>query len=233
MRRCQPFVLAALVALCAGVRAPSPSRADGPSADWIFPVRFHFPWRAGEGPLDENDVEAELERANAIFASAGIAFAPSRPAMRHGPEAPRSARTRDDRDSLVRLGSGPEIHVFVVEELLDVDEVGRRRMGVHWRVRDEPARHGVVLASYALPTVLAHELGHYFGNPHAHAPDDLMSYVRTGSRAPFLSASEVRRARAAARRFAGSGELRVLTGGRSRDTGRPSPPGSRRGAASR
>ncbi|MFO0696397.1 MAG: hypothetical protein U0230_22715 [Polyangiales bacterium] len=228
MSRRLSSVLAVLAALSAGLSAESPGRAEPPSSPWIFPVRFHFPWSAGEGPLDVDDVEAELERANAIFASAGIAFAPSRPEVRHGTDVPRAARTRDERDALVRLGSGPEIHVFVVEELFDVDEAGRRRMGVHWRVRGDVAKHGILLASYALPTVLAHELGHYFGNPHSHVPDDLMSYVRTGTRPPFLSAGEIRRARTSARRYATSGELRVLTGARSRGSERPSPPGSRR-----
>ena len=228
MSRRWPFVLAALAALLAGVTRPIAGKADEGFPTWVFPVRFHFPWRAGEGPIDETEVETELDRANAIFASAGIAFAPSRPAIRLDASAPRAARTRDDRDVLVRSGSGPEVHVFVVDELLDIDEADRRRMGVHWRVRNDHARHGILLASYAPPTVLAHELGHYFGNPHAHAPDDLMSYVRTGMRAPFLSAPEIRRARAAAERYAASGEIRPLNRARSPGSARPSTPGSRR-----
>jgi hypothetical protein len=51
-------------------------------------------------------------------------------------------------------------------------------MGVAWTFGQ--ATRYVILAAYAKEAVLAHELGHYLGNPHSAVPDNVMSYERKG-----------------------------------------------------
>jgi hypothetical protein len=55
-------------------------------------------------------------------------------------------------------------------------------------------------------TVLAHELGHYFGNPHSPVVDNVMSYERSGA-AVFFDADQGKRIAAKARAYVRSGEL--------------------------
>jgi hypothetical protein len=76
---------------------------------------------------------------------------------------------------------------------MDVDEPGRERRGVHWYKAGTSRPHVIIVSTLAGDYVLAHELGHYFGNP-AHSPvaGNLMSYV-PGIRPPFLSDEQKRR----------------------------------------
>ena len=121
-------------------------------------------------------VDQQVAEANRLMAPAGVTFDIQTRLALHA----RHARleTRADRDALGRLPAGAAIDVFIVESLRDVDEPERLRMGVHWRRRSNRSRHYVILASTAGPTVLAHELGHYFGNPHTDVVDNVMSYSR-------------------------------------------------------
>jgi hypothetical protein len=57
-----------------------------------------------------------------------------------------------------------------------------------------------------MPTVLAHEMGHYFGNGHSGTLDNLMSYERTGGPV-FLDPAQGRVIQASARQAFASGEL--------------------------
>jgi hypothetical protein len=91
--------------------------------------------------------------------------------------------TRADRDALASELEPSAINVFVVESLRDVDEPDRYRMGVCWRRGD--GKPYVIVAANARPTVLAHELGHFFGNPHSTVPNNVMSYVRTDAEVFF------------------------------------------------
>ena len=91
----------------------------------------------------------------------------------------------------------------------DVDEPERYRQGVHWRPRGEayPERaHFVIVSSIAGPTVLAHELGHYFGNGHSDVPGNIMCYER-GDVPPFFDETQGARIRFSLRRFLRDAEL--------------------------
>jgi hypothetical protein len=82
------------------------------------------------------------------------------------------------------------------------------RRGVHWHSQSHPGKHYVILSSIAGPNVLAHELGHYLGNPkHSEVPGNLMSYQRAEG-PPFLDAIQVRRIQRTLRGYLKSGELR-------------------------
>jgi len=91
------------------------------------------------------------------------------------------------------------VSVFVVRGLEDVDEPGRPRMGVCWTSRTDKQRY-IVLSRIAKPGVLAHELGHLFGNGHSPVPNNLMSYSRDGG-VVFLDDNQKSRITAYAERF--------------------------------
>jgi hypothetical protein len=118
--------------------------------------------------------------------------------------------SRSDRNALAEHVKPHVINCFVVSSLLDVDEPGRVRRGVHWRAPGPVAPHYVILSAISEADVLAHELGHFLGNPrHSDTPGNLMSYERVG-RLPFLDAEQVRRVRRAIRSYVRTGELRLL-----------------------
>lgn len=137
--------------------------------------------------VDEAWIDARVAEANRLYAVVPLAFRAAHVAGL--PERFARLVTRADRDAVIgRLVPGV-VNVRITGELLDVDEPGSRR-GVHWHDRHDRSRHVVILSKIAAPSVLAHELGHYFGNPHSFVDDNLMSYLRTG--APlFLDADQL------------------------------------------
>jgi hypothetical protein len=172
----------------------------------VLPIAVHVVHVDGSPVVSRSFVEQQLDRANAIFAPYGVRFAevaaPPALAARHA-----ALETRADRDALGAHARPGAIHCFVVRSLRDVDEPERMRRGVHWHSRTHAGAHFVVLSSIAGPDVLAHELGHYLGNPkHSATPGNLMSYER-GAVPPFLDAGQVRRMRAAIARYVSKGEL--------------------------
>lgn len=193
------LLLPALVALAA-----TPTRADDGLR--AVPVVFHVAETKGVPAADDTFLESELEHANTIYRELGLELvrvSTTKLAERHA-----RIVERRDRDAL-----GPElragvINVFIVACLMDVDEPGRERRGVHWRVRSNRKRHFVIVSAISGPYVLAHELGHFFGNPeHSDVPGNLMSYQQTGE-VPVLNAAQRENvARTVASLFA-SGELR-------------------------
>jgi len=84
------------------------------------------------------------------------------------------------------------------------------RRGVHWHSRSHPGAHFVILSSIAGTDVLAHELGHFLGNPkHSDTPGNLMSYER-GDAPPFLDPEQVARMQRALQGYLRRGELRPV-----------------------
>ena len=77
-----------------------------------------------------------------------------------------------------------------------------------WRVRSKAvesrAEESVLLTRFL--AVLAHELGHFFGNGHSDVPDNLMSYSRTGGRV-FLDETQIDRIHMFSMRFLAAGRL--------------------------
>jgi hypothetical protein len=144
----------------------------------------------------------QVASAEALFAPFGVAFV--RQEAQGLGTAAQHIETRGDRDALAARAAPQVINVFVVGSLRDVDEPGRMRRGVHWHA---PSRaHYVILVGSAPPSVLAHELGHFFGNPHSPVPDNVMSYERTGAPV-FFGEAQGRCIERRARAYVQTGEL--------------------------
>ncbi|MCA9587754.1 MAG: matrixin family metalloprotease [Myxococcales bacterium] len=129
----------------------------------------------GKPVRDAAWIDAQIEAAERLFVPLGVHFRWRR--THPLPARFASLATRADRDALRPHVQKHAISVFVVNELADVDEAGRFRMGVCWHHGKDGTRYLIVAAS-ARPTVLAHELGHYFGLHHSKVVDNLMSYSR-------------------------------------------------------
>lgn len=164
---------------------------------------------AGQPVAQEAWLTQQVAQAQELFAPFGVAFArqdapPLATAAEH-------VETRGDRDALAERVQPHVVNVFVVGSLRDVDEPDRMRKGVHWHA---PAgRHYVIVVAAAPPSVLAHELGHFFGNPHSPVRDNVMSYERSGAPV-FFDAAQGKRIAARAKEYVASGELSVFTPGR-------------------
>jgi hypothetical protein len=122
------------------------------------------------------------------------------------PRAQRKLETRADRDALADAMQPGVANVFVVASLRDVDTPALMRMGVCWRKLSNLAKRYVIVASSAMPTTLAHELGHFLGNGHAYVKNNLMSYERDGGKV-FLDVAQARRSRTTAARLLSAREL--------------------------
>jgi hypothetical protein len=93
-------------------------------------------------------------------------------------EGHHALETAQDRDALADLLQPKVINVFVVESLRDVDDPKLFRMGVRWRKLSDLSKDYVIVTARAMPTTLAHELGHKLGNGHSPVVDNVMSYKR-------------------------------------------------------
>lgn len=190
----------ALAACALALAAPGSARAE----DEVFGLSIAVAQQGKEPVRDEAWVAEQVASANALFAPSGARFRwfyaktlPDRHAELH---------SRADRDALAAyVEPRGFVDVFVVSVLEDVDEPGRLRKGVAWTHKADGRRYVIISAS-APAQVLAHELGHFFGNAHTAVPDNLMSYERTGGPVSFDEAQN-KRIRAFSRRFLSTGRL--------------------------
>jgi hypothetical protein len=177
----------AITALClvgAVARASAPVR---------IAVIFHVAQQNGEPVAPASFIAEQLAAANAIYGPLGIELVETG----RVPLAAAHAEliTRADRDALAGYVRKGAIHCFVVSKLMDVDEPGRERRGVHWHPRPAPRQSFLIVSKISFRYVLAHELGHLLGNrEHSEVPGNLMSYKRTDA-PPFLDEAQIQRVR--------------------------------------
>jgi len=169
------------------------------------PVLATFPVRVAVAGGDEEEdwLARSFDTARALFAPFGVHFART---ARNAtlPDRFAHVETRQDRDALAAHVQAHVINVFVVDSLRDVDDPTAMRRGVHWH--GPGGTHYVILVATASPQVLAHELGHFFGNAHTKVVDNLMSYERSGGWITF-DADQGKRIVQKARGYLESGEL--------------------------
>jgi hypothetical protein len=176
-----------LLALCLGLLFGAPLAAEElPAADFLaaapacpeeiafcFGLELHIVGKEA-GPVQTPEwVAAQISEANRHFAPLEVAFTLA--GVSALPTDKARVETREDRDRLGRkLYSRGKIHLFLVEELANVDEPGKLN-GVHWRDQAKKSRRWIILSSTAYPITLAHELGHFFGLPHSSYPISIMN----------------------------------------------------------
>lgn len=197
---------AVLAFACPSLGRPPAGGSESPRAPSIEPV-FGLSLAiardaSGRPIVDDAWIRDQIDEANRLFSPLGTRFRWT--LEKPLPDAHAALHTRSDRDALTPLTESQVIDVFFVRQLEDVDEPGRYRMGVCWTGRG--GKRFIVVSSTARPTVLAHELGHFFGIPHSTVSDNLMSYSRTG--APVvLDEQQAARIRVFTKRFVETGRL--------------------------
>jgi hypothetical protein len=152
----------------------------------------------GERVVDDAWIDSQWAAVDRLYGPLGIRF--ERRWVEPLPETSARLETKEDRDVLGDYFVKGAINVFFVKSLLDIDEIGRIRMGVCWRAPGN--KRFVAVASNAKPTVLAHELGHFLGNGHSKVVDNVMSYDRTGGPV-FFDATQKKTMRATALQLLG------------------------------
>jgi hypothetical protein len=181
------------------------ARADAPTAPLRpVPVSFAVALEDGEPVRDGAWIDEQLAAMEALYAPLGLS--PAKVSVRTMASRFLHLETRADRDALAAELRPGVANVFVVGTLRDVDEPARMRRGVHWRNRENASRRYVIVSSEAMPTVLAHEMGHYFGLGHSSVRDNLMSYERSGG-SVFFDPAQSRIIQASSRECFRSGEF--------------------------
>jgi hypothetical protein len=180
----------------------APAWADVPRR---IPIVFHVAQRDGEDVAPATFIAEQLSAANTIYRPLGIELVDAERVPLAAVHA--EVITRDDRDALERYIRPGAVHCFIVAQLMDVDEPGRERRGVHWHPRPRPQNSFLIVSKISKPYVLAHELGHLLGNPqHSDTAGNLMSYSWTVD-PPFLDATQIQRIRTTLATLVKSGKL--------------------------
>jgi hypothetical protein len=191
-------------------------RAEGPRR---IPLIVHVAQREGEAVAPASFISEQLAAANSIYQPLGIDLVD----IERVPLGAEHAEmlTRSDRDALARHVKKGAVHVFIVAKLMDVDEPGRERRGVHWHPRPSPRDSYLIVSQISGRYVLAHELGHMFGNPeHSDVPGNLMCYQRAEG-TPFLDQAQIRRVRRALAALLKEGRIVALPPAKSEAPAKP------------
>jgi hypothetical protein len=184
-----------------------PTLAKKPKAEEpipTLPLSIAVVHEDGRPVRDDAWIDAQIAESERLFGQCGVHLRKGQ--ARALDAAFARLETRKDRDALASALEKGSINVMIVASLRDVDDPSLHRMGVHWRPQSDLRKHYVIVAASALPTTLAHELGHFFGNGHSSVKDNVMSYDRTGAQV-FFDAVQQRKIKTFARIFLRSKEL--------------------------
>ena len=208
----RPKVFVAFVAFAVTTSFVGSSRADEPHTreERTFGLALNVAEPDNVPVRPDTWLDAQIAEAERLFSPVGVHFRWT--VRKIGKRGREKAETREDRDAFVDSLEPGLVNVFVVQSLRDVDEPTRMRMGVCWTETTSKRRY-IVLSSTAKPSVLAHELGHFFGNGHTQVVNNLMSYDRDGGEV-FLDLQQKGRIVELAERFA-RGALTLLGPARS------------------
>jgi hypothetical protein len=204
MRRSAPRAVLGALAVTLALTTSRSAKAT-PPPHVTFPISIDVALEDGVPAKDDAWISAQIDQANELYDPLGVRFRWT--LRREMDDSHAQIHTRADRDALAPLVEKSVIDVFVVAALEDVDEPGRYRKGVAWTSKPTGARF-IILSGAAPPKVLAHELGHFFGNGHTDVPDNLMSYTRTPGGTVFLNDTQIDRIHLFTDRFLATGRLR-------------------------
>lgn len=160
----------------------------------------------GKPVVDEAWIKVQVDEANRIYRPHGVTFTVVD--RRTVPQKHAYIDKREDRDALGTLQKPSVVNCYFVARLMDIHTPGKERRGVHWRPAGQPkGTHLVIVSAKSFKSVLAHELGHFFGNrEHPETIDNVMSYNR-GKGPAFLNDDQAKTVRRFARWFIRRGEL--------------------------
>jgi hypothetical protein len=167
------FVRSIAACLGAGVLGRTPVVAQRES--WRFPIRFHAP-ADGLAVVDDAWIAAQLGVANDLFGPFNVAFQAEQRIVLD-PTLTRLDRIADDL-ALGMLLDPTRIDIFIVSFIRWGDSPASAAGKTC--VLLDPNQRFIALSANAFPpaavgdTVLAHELGHYFGNEHADVAGNIM-----------------------------------------------------------
>ena len=168
------------------------------------PISFAVATVDGQPARDAAWIHEQVEQMEALFGPLGVH--PEQAAIRAIGAKYAHMESRADRDALV-AGSGRASPTCSSSGRSATSTTRRAFVAAcTGGIELTPTARYVILAAEAMPAVLAHEMGHYFGNGHSATVDNLMSYNRTGGPV-FLDAAQGRVIQAAARQAFASGEL--------------------------
>ncbi|MBI4702348.1 MAG: hypothetical protein HY744_14595 [Deltaproteobacteria bacterium] len=193
-----PAPVATAAATAAAASAPSPAASAPaaaappvpgtaappvPSAAWtgpplpLLPLALAVATADGAGVVSDAWIDQEISEAQRLLGPHGVRITAVE--RRSLPERYRQLDTRAERDELAAHCRRGVINVFFVAALRNVDLPERFIQGVRWQPQREGQKSYVIVSSVATPTTLAHELGHFFGNPHSQVDNNIMSYRRS------------------------------------------------------
>jgi hypothetical protein len=159
------------------------------AATTVVPVTVHVALD-DEAPVATRAwVDAFIERANSLYAPAGISFELDRSPTFETP-GPKITKV-SERHALAEFAEPDgSIHFFVVRRLADKSIKDKWISGVHWRYAGKDkrlrGRRYIILSRRAARVdTPAHELGHYFGLGHARDKRNLMKSLPRDEDATF------------------------------------------------
>ncbi len=195
------------LALAAGATAVLwPLSAGAQSASLpVMPLSIWVGVVGGRPVVSDHWLRGQLHEAAHLMSPHGIFVRMLR--RRELPEAHAVLPDALARDALASLIEPRVINVFIVDTLYDVDNPGRLRMGVRWRLRRDVRKDYVIVAARAMSTTLTHELGHFFGNGHSDVKNNIMSYQRDDPSEVAFDQAQGRKMRQVARSLLSSGKL--------------------------
>lgn len=170
----------------------------------VLPLSIAVADQDGTPVRDDAWIDAQIAEAERLFSACGVHL--KRASTKKLDAKFARLETRADRDALSAQTEKGAINVMIVSSLRDVDDPALFRMGVHWRPQKDLRKHYVIIAATALPSTLAHELGHFFGNGHSKVTNNVMSYDRTGATV-FFDPAQYARITAFARLYLRSKEI--------------------------
>lgn len=192
------LVAAAAVGTVAGL-VPGSVASGAPEPIPELPLRIAVAQEKGKAVVTEAWLDRQVAEARRLMEPHGVLVA----RWQRATLAEEHARleTADDRDALHAFIEPRVINVLVVATLRDIDDPKRYRMGVRWRLRRDLRKDYVIVSARAIPTVLCHELGHYFGNGHSGVVNNIMSYRRDDPDKVAFDRHQGAKMRAVARRL--------------------------------